>query len=257
MGKTYEALKKAEAEQQKSHKPPLELGVALSEARSPDVQWDDMGSHTLTEYQKIRVWLNQPATAARRRVQTVLVVGCYSGQGSTTTASLLAATLAEGHKSRVLIIDGNFRTPSLNMVFKVKNNGGFTASVSSGEPFETCIQATDRPNLFVLTSGKVSNVSVEVYEGRPIDELIAHFKLQFDFIVFDGAPLLEFPDSYALAPKVDCVILVVEAERTTIEAAQEAKRNLEQTGANILGVVMNRQKTVVPALVRKFLGAQF
>ena len=208
------------------------------------------------EYQKIRMWLTAP-TPGNQRMQTVMVAACHAGTGSTTTASMLAATLAAGKKSRVLIIDGNFRTPSLNRVFKVKNNGGLTETVSAGTPFEIHIQPTDRHNLFVLTTGSLSFVPSEVYEGEAIDQLIFHLKQKFDFIIFDAAPLLEFPDAYALAPRVDCVILVIGSENTPIEGAQRAKRDLERVGGNILGVVLNRQKDYTPALVKRFLGPAY
>ncbi|MGH7926172.1 MAG: CpsD/CapB family tyrosine-protein kinase, partial [Candidatus Binatia bacterium] len=185
--------------------------------------------------------------------QTVMVVGCRSGNGSTTTASLLAATLAQGKKKRVLIIDGNFRTPSLNLVFDVYNNGGFTELVSGEMPFEARIQPTNRENLFVLTSGQISYCPTDVFEGQAIDQLVSCLKEKFDFIIFDSAPACEFPDCYALAPKVDSIILVTQAEETSIEDAQRAKRNLEQAGGRLLGVVLNRERDYTPALLRKLL----
>jgi capsular exopolysaccharide synthesis family protein len=179
-----------------------------------------------------------------------MVVAPHSGTGNTTTAALLAETLANVKKRRVLIIDSNFRTPSLNMVFQVKNDGGFIEAASDGLPFETHIQATNRPNLFVLTSGQLSISFAEVLEGDVIDQLIANLKEKFDFIIFDAAPVVEFPDAFALASKVDSIILVAQSEKTSIEDAQRAKLNLEQAGGRILGVVLNRQRDYTPSFLR-------
>jgi capsular exopolysaccharide synthesis family protein len=203
------------------------------------------------EYQKLRVWLTNPAVRTQP-LQTVMIVSCRAGTGSTTTATLLARTLAEGKNFRVLIIDGNFRTSSLNRAFRVKNNGGFTEILSGGAPFEAHIQATDRQNLFVLTSGQISLLPAEVFEGKGVELLLGELKQRFDFIIFDAAPVIEFPDSYALAPKVDGIILVVEAEETSIEEAQRAKRNIEQAGGRLLGIVLNRRKNYIPARLRRF-----
>jgi capsular exopolysaccharide synthesis family protein len=248
MTKTYEALKKAEAEKKKHQKSPLE-NIPVDGRRRPNVQ--DLEVPSRVQYQKLRVWLTNPA-ARGQKLQTVMVVGCRSGNGSTTTAALLAATLAEGKKQRVLIIDSNFRTPSLNLVFDVKNNGGFTELVSGGMPFEARIQTTNRENLFVLTSGQISFFPAEVFEGEAIDQLISWLKEKFDFIIFDSAPACEFPDCYALAPKVDSIILVAKAEETSIEDAQRAKWNLEQAGGRLLGVVLNRERDYTPAFLRRF-----
>lgn len=246
MGKTYEALKKAEAE--KGAKPPTEF-LSVDRRKDPEIQWNG-GQVSQVEYQKIRVWLTNPAARDKRK-QTIMVVGCHSGTGATTTAALLAATLAEGTKSRVLIIDSNFRTPSLNMVFQVKNNGGFTEAASEGAPFETHIQPTNRKNLYVLTCGQISNCPSEVFEGGGLDQLISQLKQKFDFIIFDTAPSLEFADSYALARKVDCIILVAESGKTRIVDIQIAKRDLERAGGQILGVVLNRQEDYTPAIVKR------
>jgi capsular exopolysaccharide synthesis family protein len=249
MTATYEALKKAEAEKESQ----FNSSSGRNGRAAPQSCWDN-GVPNRLEYEKIRVWLTHPA-GRDQRVCAAMVVGCQSGTGTTTTAVLLAASLAEAKKSRVLIIDGNFRTPALNLVFQVKNNGGFSEVVSEGLPFEAHTQPTNRQNLFVLASGQAPIVPAELFEGKAIEQFLSQLKQTFDFVIFDAAPLLQFPDAYALAPSVDGVIIVIEAEKTSIEDAQRVKRNLEQVGARILGVVLNRQKDYTPAFLRKFFNS--
>ncbi len=250
MSRTHQALQKAEAEQQQAQHRAFDH-FSLRGRSAPEIEWD-LGTPSFVEYQKIRVWLTNPATRGQL-LQTVMVVSCHAGTGSTTTAALLASTMAEGKRSRVLIIDGNFRTPSLNMIFDVRNNGGLTEVLSAGLPLDAHIQPTTRQNLYVLTSGQISRYAAETFEGDAVNQLLSQLKEKFDFIIFDAAPVLEFPDSYALAPKVDSIILVVEADKTPIEEAQRAKRNLEQAGGRILGVVLNRKKDYTPPFLRKLL----
>jgi len=257
MSKTYEALRKAEAEKGKHANSPLEGVMPGDKQGALDLPLD-VGTPALLGYQKIRTWLTNP-NFQNQGLQTVMVVACHSGTGNTTTAALLATTLAQGKKSqsRVLIVDSNFRTPSLNFVFNVSNNGGFSETVSNGMLFDVNIQPTSRSNLFVLTSGQISIVPSEVFEGESIDHLVTQLKQKFNFIIFDAAPALEFPDSYALAPKVDGIILVVESEKTLVVDAQRAKRDLERAGGRILGVVLNRHKDYTPAALRKFFSTPY
>jgi len=248
VSKTVEALKRAEAEKKRGFQSSAS-GPAFGENHNREFYRDTQGS--ALEYERIGAWLTNPAFQGKP-IQTVMVVSPHSGTGNTTTAALLAQTLANVRKRRVLIIDSNFRTPSLNMVFQVRDNGGFTEVASDGLSFEAHIQPTNRPNLFVLTTGQTSISSAEVFEGGAIDHLIALLKEKFDYIVFDAAPIVEFPDAFALASKVDSIILVAQSEKTSIEDAQRAKQNLEQAGGRILGVVLNRQKDYTPAFLRKF-----
>lgn len=253
MSRTYQALEGAEGKGS-AQRAPSGARAPLGENAAPEIRWD-LARPARLEYQKVRVWLTN-AVSRGQQVQAVMVVSCRASTGSTTTAALLATTLALGKRLRVLIVDGNLRTPTLNRVFNVAENGGFTDVVSEGVPAETRIHATSHPNLSVLTTGQISIWPAEVFEGKAIDDLIVRLKRQFDFIIFDTAPLLEFPDAYALAPKVDAVILVVGAERTSIRDAQEARRRLELAGGRVVGVVLNRDRDYVPRFLRRLFRAK-
>jgi capsular exopolysaccharide synthesis family protein len=255
MSRTYKALQRAERENGKHNRTENGSyyngdGFSSNGHHAPKIVRDPEGS--VLEYEKIGAWLTNPA-APGKRLQTVMVVAPHAGTGNTTTAALLAETLANVKKRRVLIIDSNFRTPGLNMVFKVKNDGGFIEAASEGVPFEAHIQPTNRPNLFVLTSGQVSLSPAEVFDGDAIDQLISQLREKFDFILFDAAPVVDFPDALALASKVDSIILVTQSENTSIEDAQRAKFNLEQAGGRILGVVLNRERDYTPSFLKRFL----
>jgi capsular exopolysaccharide synthesis family protein len=250
MSRFYEVLRKVENEARRAAR-----GVGAAEAGpvAPVIHWDlPRGGHI--EYQKLRTWLTN--TAARgHALQTMMVVSCHGSTGSTTTAALLAATLAEGQRLRVLVVDGNFRTPAVKLVFNVSSRTGFNEVIFDGVPLEMGIQRTGRPNLSVLTTGKATVYPPHIFEGRAIEDVIARLKESFDFIIFDAAPVLEFPDAYGLAPKVDGILLVVAAERTSIGDAQMAKRNLEMAGGRLIGTVLNRQRDYVPLLLKRIRGS--
>jgi Mrp family chromosome partitioning ATPase len=52
---------------------------------------------------------------------------------------------------------------------------------------------------------------------------------------------------------VDGVILVVEADSTPVVEAEAAKRQLDKVGARILGVVLNRRRSYIPAFLESIL----
>jgi capsular exopolysaccharide synthesis family protein len=245
MSRTWDALKRAE--EQGGRRAP---GFGLDDRSAPAV-WPLAASEEI-EYQKVRVWLTN-AAARGRRLQTVMVVGFRSGGGSTTTATFLASTLAQGKRHSVLIVDANFRTPALSTLFNVDNRGGLSGMLEERLTIDGDVFAsTDRKNLCVLPTGPLSRYPVDAFEGGTVDSLITEMKKRFDFVVFDMAPL-QFPDAYALAPKVDGIIMVVEAERTSIEEAQRGKAGLEAAGGFVLGVVLNRQREYTPALLRPLI----
>jgi len=252
MSKTFEALRKAEAERNGTASGNGNGNGASADVKPPKPRPPVSPAHL--EYEKIRVWLKTP-NRERPRIQSVMVLACHSGSGATTTAALLATTLAEGRNSRVLLIDTNFRTPSQNLFFRVENEPGMEPFDVSDLPFDPRIQRTNHANLFVLTCSQLPGCPLEVFEGDEILDLITAMKRRFDFIVFDAPPALDYPDAYALAPKVDGIILVTEAERTLIEDAQRARRDLERAGGNCLGVVLNRQTNPLPRFLHRFFAS--
>lgn len=250
MSRTYQALKKAEAARARAGQP--FAAPPVDGRRAPQVSWDPNGN-THIEYERIRVRVTNPGAGATR-LQTLMVVTCHPGSGTTTTATLLAASLADGKRSQVLLVDANFRTPCLDLLFGIGNKSGLKEALSAERPPDGDIQPTKRENLFVLPAGRVGSGPVDVFDPGSVDEFINHLKSRFDFIVFDAAPVLNFPDACALAPHVDGTLLVVEAEKTSVADARKAKRELERAGARLFGVVLNRHREYTPRFLRGVVG---
>jgi Mrp family chromosome partitioning ATPase len=71
-------------------------------------------------------------------------------------------------------------------------------------------------------------------------ELINKLKSKADMILFDSPPLLAVADSSLLARVCDGAVVVVLTNTTRGEALRRAADQLEQAGAKLLGVVLNR-----------------
>ena len=61
-----------------------------------------------------------------------------------------------------------------------------------------------------------------------------------DYVVIDTPPALVVSDAMIVAPRVDGVVVVVDADATTGGAASHAIDQLEQVGGNVIGSVLNR-----------------
>jgi hypothetical protein len=70
-----------------------------------------------------------------------------------------------------------------------------------------------------------------------------------ELIILDSPAVLASPLALALAPTVDGIILVVEAERTRAAVAEAARDSLRAGGANLLGVVLNKRRYHVPKAI--------
>jgi succinoglycan biosynthesis transport protein ExoP len=155
---------------------------------------------------------------------------------SIKTITNLGTALAQMEKN-VLLIDADLRRPSLHRVFNVERREGLSA-VLAGESTlnEVVIKALD-PNL--LTSGTLPSDTSEALGSDQMKDLIKQAKEQYDLVLFDAAPTLGMADSLVLASQTDGTILVVKTGRATRRMLKIMVSQLEEVGANILGVVLN------------------
>ncbi|MCL6582705.1 MAG: polysaccharide biosynthesis tyrosine autokinase [bacterium] len=102
------------------------------------------------------------------------------------------------------------------------------------------LQNSPVDNLKVLNSGPIPSNPMELLGSRRLSELINILKEKFEVIIFDSPPLNSVSDACILSSRVDGVILVVRVGRTNRRGVKKAKQHLENAGAKICGVILNR-----------------
>lgn len=241
MSKIYEALKKAEQDRDRIR---TQSGPAVPSSASA------VSATNLVEeeYQKLRASL--VSIAVPSGLHTVLVTSPNHREGSTTVAVGLASALGRDRESRVLLIEGNWRTPSFRSVLPIASESGIADLASGRSAPEALATRLEEMNISVIPAGNTSSQTVDF---EVIDNLLARLRSQFDFIIVDGPPVNAYADASVLATKVDGVIMVVEADQTPVTDAENAKRQLGKVGARILGVVLNRRRNYIPAIIESFL----
>lgn len=242
MSKIYEALKKAEQERESTRTSPLS---APPEVRVPA---EPIGEE---EYQRLRANLLTALGPASMR--TILVTAPRHHEGTTTVALGLASALAKEREARVLLIEANLRTPTLDRTVAVAHNGGLSDFLQGRQPGESVVTRVESLNLSIVLAGQSGTLAPQTIDFELLGEMLARLRPQFDFVVIDSPPVNQYADASILSSKVDGVILVVEADSTPVVEAEAAKRQLERVGARILGVVLNRKRSYIPAFLESLL----
>ena len=200
----------------------------------PDLEW----------YENIKTRLF--SRYSDESVKSIMFTGIAHGSGTTTTAISFAKSLAMYNKVKVLLIDANLRTPNLQNVFGIKNNSGLADLLSGKNSKAFKIMQMGQGYLCVLANGENRFEPASLFESQQFDKLLKKMRNLFDFIVIDAAPLATFPEFRILTEKVDGVILVIQSGKTRRQVALRAKQDLEESGAKVLGVVLNRRKYHIP-----------
>lgn len=245
MSKIYDALKRAERERE-SARERGQNGHSVEPSARPQVSGNGHGQEE-DDYRRLRASLL--FAPAYSDVRTIAVTGSRHGEGATRVAVGLARALAAEGDTRVLLVESNLRTPSFAQVLPVVRGPGLAEFLAGEASAQALITPLRDWNLSVITAGmKPAVIDCEAIAGA-----ISQIMEQFDFVIIDLPPVNRYADASILAPKVDGVILVVEADRTPVVDAESAKRSLDRVGARIFGVVLNRRRVYVPATLQALL----
>jgi capsular exopolysaccharide synthesis family protein len=95
-------------------------------------------------------------------------------------------------------------------------------------------------SLRIVTSGPVPPNPAELLSSEGMESLLGDLRSSADYVVIDTPPALVVSDAMIVAPRVDGVVVVVDADETTGGAASHAIDQLEQVGGNVIGSVLNR-----------------
>jgi capsular exopolysaccharide synthesis family protein len=171
----------------------------------------------------------------------LLVTSTHKGEGKTTSVINLAISMAKGDE-RVLVIDANFRNPSIHSVFNRPNQTGFLDVLKETVVFEDVVYSTYINDLDVLMCGDISASSLEVINSNRIAAFLEEISDKYDRIVIDAPPVLEAAEARFLASRCDGVIMITNRYVTKMEEFATAKRALEVANANVVGVVLNEKK---------------
>jgi len=175
-----------------------------------------------------------------RELKTIVVTSSGPGEGKSRTAANLAVVLAHAGQ-RTLLIDADFRRPSLHRVFgKIRNVGLSNLAVQDVAERAAVSAVEDVPNLWLITSGPIPPNPSELLGSGRVKELISRFRQDFAYVILDTPPVNAVTDAAILAAAADGTILVVEQGRTTFPGLQHAKQLLDRVGAHGVGVVMNK-----------------
>jgi capsular exopolysaccharide synthesis family protein len=186
------------------------------------------------------------AVVIKRMQQTghrsLMVVAGMPGSGATSTACNLAMAMAATDQ-KVLLIDANFRRPTVHRVFGLTESPGVADVLTGKAQVAGSAQPTSVPGLSVLSVGSREHRQFERLGTDAMRKLLDDAKAQYDMVILDVAPAIVAGDGLALANRVDATLLVVRALAEKRGMVARIKNDLTETRAEFLGVLVNAVKS--------------
>lgn len=173
---------------------------------------------------------------------SLMITSTGPGEGkSFVSANLSAAFAAQGAK--VLLVDADMRSPSLNRLFHLPNKTGLTTLLRYPETrLMDVIYPVYQENLFFLPTGVLPPNPSELLASERMDQLMVQLEKEYDLVLYDMPPIVPVTDAQVMASKTDGTIFVVRRGVTNREKMLKAKQLLEYANANVIGTIFNGRK---------------
>lgn len=183
----------------------------------------------------------------KKGLRSLMVTSTQPRDGKTFITSNLAVAFAQAGK-KVILIDADLRKGRLFSTFNVSPTPGFSNFLSgtdstgndSSENIFTYIQKTEEENLYIIPAGNIPPNPSELLVSEQMNLAIEKLKEEFDLIIFDTPPSCLVTDAVIISRYVDSSILVASYKNTKTEDVTRIKREIENVGGKIAGIVLNK-----------------
>jgi len=197
-------------------------------------------------YRALRANIN--FTAIGQGVRTVLVTSGKAGEGKSTTVANLGILLAQaGH--RVIMVDADFRRPSLRQLFATNGNGhgpgatalGLANLIAGTAAFlEVATPVEGFDNLWLVPTGVVPPNSSELLSSPQMRTVLTDLCDRADVILLDSPPCSLYADAVELTEVTDGVLYVLKSGPQGLVNHTRVLKQLQQGKARLIGIVMNQ-----------------
>jgi capsular exopolysaccharide synthesis family protein len=199
------------------------------------VFFTDPRSPGADRFRFIRIRLRE--LQALGELRTLLITSPLPQDGKSTVALNLAATLAEGGKRSVLLIEADLHHPSLAKRLGLPRRAGLAECIESRLDPLSAISRVEPLGCYLLQAGEPCGNPAELLQGESVAGIVQRLASHFDWVLIDTPPVVPLTDAVCLLPLVDASLLVVRADTTPMETIDEAVAVLGPK--HIVGIVLN------------------
>ena len=168
----------------------------------------------------------------------LLITSAAGGEGKTTLAAQLAERCVSSGLS-TLLIDADFRNPSLSRMFQRSEDRGLADILRGETEAEQAIGVLgDAGGVHFLPAGTDRTDPGRLLRSENLGQFLLRARESFDMVLVDSPPVLPVPDALTLGRWVDAAVLSVRADRSRFPWIEEADQKLAAVGVPVLGAVI-------------------
>lgn len=196
----------------------------------------------------------------KKGLKTILITSTSPEEGKSWVSANLAVTFAQAGK-KVVLVDADMRKGRQFSIFGVQPTPGLSNFLSgvnangedSDQDILSYIKDTEVENLFLIPAGNVPPNPSELLVSEQMEETIKRLEDVYDLIIFDGTPCNLVTDAVIVSRYVDTTLIVTSYKQTKMDGLEKVKRDIENVGGKIAGVVINK----VPSTQKEYYSTYY
>ncbi len=223
-------------------------------------QLTNYSNEVLNDFQKILE--NIRISAGEDTLNILGIVSPIHKQGTSTIARILSLVASgliisnenenptvcsnNANQNRILLIDTQLRAPDVHKQFEISTNFGLMDFLTKNISIDECIIKIPNSNLNIITSGNCSPFNRNPNSFEKLKTALEKIRDQFDLVLMDLPPILEYGESIFLCQMCDGVVLIVKLDDCRVEVIKESKKILTNANVSIMGGIANHRKFYLP-----------
>ena len=216
---------------------PLLGSVPKLEKTTPKEALLDRKSDLFDAYLAIQTSL--AFTTAHGIPRTFAVTSTRPAEGKSTTALALATTLARSHR-KVLLVDGDMRSPSVHHLGGVDHDRGLSNFLAGDDDIATMVFPMRDLGVTAMSAGPIPPNAAELLTGDRFAILLERLLEHYDHVIIDSPPVMGLADAPLIASRVEGVIFAVESHGIRSSLVKTALGRLASANTRIFGGVLTK-----------------
>ncbi len=201
--------------------------------------------HPVSPYSEAlrRLFVSVELSEAAVSPRVIMVTSSVPAEGKSVIVASLGRQLA-GSGKKVLLIDCDWRSPSLQRIFRCGNTKGLADLLTDENVLlNDCLSRDAQSGVDILPAGRWEPRLLPLLGSDRMARLLEAFSAEYDLLILDSPPVLVTADSLALCRLADKVLFVVRWGQTRQEAMLEALKQLLDAQADVAGIAISQVVT--------------
>lgn len=173
--------------------------------------------------------------------RSLCVISTRPAEGKSSSAVGVALALSKVGK-RVLLIDGDMRSPSIGRAARVPEKTGLSNYLAGQDDINALIIRSDFLDIDIMPAGPSPLNAAELLTGDRLHTLLTRLESDYDHVVIDSPPVLGLADAPLIASNVEACLYTVESATVRVTQIRSAIKRLPSQ-VNLVGVMLTKVDT--------------